>query len=190
MKKIITVALTMACSLTLAACGQKQSSSSNHHQSTTQSAKQSTKSAKQASSSSDQQVAPLWNDHKDQELADFMRSWGPTMGQDYRKYDGHTPLHISTGPNYPADLSKEIVEGGGTIGWAPSGKGDYDYNVVAIYNYNGTKAPLPNRITYFFAFHNGKPVALVDQSRDGDPRCHPTINKAVASNFARIANQR
>lgn len=75
------------------------------------------------------------------------------------------------------------------MGWAPTGKGDYEYNVVAIYNYDGTEPPLPNRITYFFAFHNGKPVVLVDQSRDGDPNCKPTSNQDVASNFERIANE-
>lgn len=119
-----------------------------------------------------------------------MRSWGPTMGQNYQKYDGQNPLHVSVGANYPADLSRESVQGGGSIGWAPSEKGDYDYNIVAIYNFDGDKPPLPNRITYFFAFHNGQPVALVDQTRDGDPVCHPPVNKNVSSNFARIANQR
>lgn len=119
-----------------------------------------------------------------------MRSWGPTMGQNYQKYDGQNPLHVSVGANYPADLSRESVQGGGSIGWAPSEKGDYDYNIVAIYNFDGDKPPLPNRITYFFAFHNGQPVALVDQTRDGDPVRHPPVNKDVSSNFARIANQR
>ena len=194
MKKLITVVASLALLLTLGACGQKQSSSS---------AKNSQYSAKNAKTVSEdqgkdssankqgemQKDTALWNDRKDEELADFMRSWAPTMGQSYKKYDGHTPLHSSVGLNYPADLSREVVEGGGTIGWAPSGKGDYDYNVVAIYNYDGTKPPLPNRITYFFAFHNGHPVALVDQSRDGEPHCHPTANKDVSSNFTRIADQ-
>lgn len=47
----------------------------------------------------------------------------------------------------------------------------------------------PNRITYFFCFHNGKPVALVDQTRDGEPSAHPTINQDIRDNFARIANE-
>ncbi len=40
-----------------------------------------------------------------------------------------------------------------------------------------------------FAFHNGKPVVLVDQSNNGDPDCHPTTNTDLESNFERIANQ-
>lgn len=189
MQKLITLGLTMTLALTLTACGQKKSSSSNGN------SQYSAKSAKTVSedqrkkSASAQQTGALWNGRKDQALADFMRSWGPTMGQNYKKYDGHAPLHVSTELNYPEDLHREVVDGGGTIGWSPSGKGDYDYNVVAIYNFDGDKPPLPNRITYFFAFHNGHPVALVDQSRDGDPHCHPTANKDVASNFERIAKQ-
>lgn len=194
MKKLITVGLAMTLALTLAACGQKKTSSSNgSSQYSAKSAKTVSEDQGKNSSSTqpanDQQTGALWNGKKDEELADFMRSWGPTMGQNYKKYDGHAPLHVSTGLNYPADLHREVVDGGGTIGWAPSGKGNYDYNVVAIYNFDGDKPPLPNRITYFFAFHNGHPVALVDQSRDGDPHCHPTANKDVASNFERIASQ-
>lgn len=175
--------------LTLSACGQTKSSSSSDNQSSAKSTKPVSESQSSEASSSQQDTA-LWNSKKDQELAEFMRSWGPTMGQNYQKYDGQNPLHVSVGANYPADLSRESVQGGDSIGWAPSEKGDYDYNIVAIYNFDGDKPPLPNRITYFFAFHNGQPVALVDQTRDGDPVCHPTVNKDVSSNFARIANQR
>jgi hypothetical protein len=188
MKKIITLCLTVALVFTLGACGQEKSSSSNGNSSSAKSI-QPVSESQSSENSSSQQNATLWNNKKDEELADFMRNWGPTMGQDYQKYDGHNPLHVSVGLNYPADLSRESVQGGGSIGWAPSGKGDYDYNVVAIYNFDGNKPPLPNRITYFFAFHDGQPVALVDQTRDGDPTCHPTVNKDVSSNFTRIADQ-
>lgn len=43
------------------------------------------------------------------------------------------------------------------------------------------------QITYVFAFHDGQPVALVDQSRDGGPRLTETQNNEVKSNFAEIA---
>lgn len=131
-----------------------------------------------------------WNKSKDRQLNSFINSWAPKMNQSYKKYDGQNSLHVSTGGNYPDDLSKEVTPDGGSIGWAPTGKGHYDYNVVAIYNYDGTRPPLPNRITYFFAFHHGKPVALVDQTRDGDPTCKPTANQDVAKNFRRIANEK
>lgn len=74
-----------------------------------------------------------------------------------------------------------------SIGWSADGMGNYEYNVVAIYNYDGTQPPLPNHITYVFAFHDGQPVALVDQSRDGGPRLTETQNNEVKSNFAEIA---
>lgn len=73
------------------------------------------------------------------------------------------------------------------MGWSADGMGNYEYNVVAIYNYDGTQPPLPNHITYVFAFHDGQPVALVDQSRDGGPRLTETQNNEVKSNFAEIA---
>lgn len=194
MKKLMSLGLTIVLALTLTACGQKKTSSSNNNHDSSKSAqtvsKDQNKNSSSAQSASDNQSSALWDDKKNEELASFMSSWGPTMGQNYRSYDGANALHVSSGLDYPQDLQREIVDGGGTIGWAPSGKGNYDYNVVAIYNFDGDKPPLPNRITYFFAFHNGQPVALVDQSRDGDPHCHPTVNKDVASNFERIASQR
>ncbi|WP_295729368.1 DUF4767 domain-containing protein [uncultured Limosilactobacillus sp.] len=178
----------------LVGCGQ-QSSPTNHRNPATESS--SSEPATGASTSnqttdekqqSNRQADALWNGTKDRQLEAFISSWAPTMHQSYQKYDGSNQLHVSVGGNYPNDLKREITPDGGSIGWAPSGKGPYDYNVVAIYNYDGTEPPLPNRITYFFAFHHGKPVALVDQSRDGDPRCHPTANVDVSSNFTRIAD--
>lgn len=129
-----------------------------------------------------------WNKAKDRQLSNFIVEWAPTMHQSYKKYNGQGQLHVSTGGNYPADLAREVTPDGGSIGWSPSGNGPYDYDVMAIYNYDGTEPPLPNRITYLFAFHHGKPVALVDQTRDGNPTCKPTANKDVAANFTRIAN--
>ncbi|WP_261976033.1 DUF4767 domain-containing protein [Lactiplantibacillus plantarum] len=69
----------------------------------------------------------------------------------------------------------------------PSGKGTHEYNVVAIYNHDGTGPPLPNHITYFFAFRNGSPIVLVDQSRDGTPTLGETENVKLKEGFARIA---
>lgn len=111
------------------------------------------------------------------------------MHQSYTKYNDHDDLSIATGSKYPSDLSKTIVNGSSdSIGWAPSGKGKYDYNVVALYNYNKGGAPVGGHITYAFAFHDGDPVALVDQSTNGTPDWTPTKNTDVSSNFAKIAN--
>lgn len=130
------------------------------------------------------QATVLWDSSKDNQLKVFIDQWGPTMKQSYVKYDGSNSLKTSTGTIYPDDLSKVTVEGANaSIGWSKDGKGTNEYNIVAIYNYNGTVPPLPNHITYFFAFHNNQPIVLVDQSRDGTPNLVETGNKDLKSGF-------
>lgn len=134
--------------------------------------------------SSTKKVAVLWDSTKDNQLKVFIDQWGPTMKQSYVKYDGSNSLKTSTGTVYPDDLSKVTVAGANaSIGWSKDGKGTNEYNVVAIYNYNGTVPPLPNHITYFFAFHNNQPIVLVDQSRDGTPNLVETGNNDLKSGF-------
>jgi hypothetical protein len=181
--------------VSLTACGNQQANSTDSNSSKQTQATSKTTSNEntnqQSSSTSSQQETTLWNKQKDQELAAFINKWAPTMHQSYQEYDGNTPLKTSVGIAYPDGLSREQVDGqSGMMGWAPTGKGNYEYNVVAIYNYDGTEPPLPNRITYFFCFHDGKPVVLVDQTRDGDPSAHPTANQDVQSNFTRIADEK
>ncbi len=180
--------------LLVAGCG--QSSPTNHRNPATQSS--SATSSSQAttsqdgsttSSTSQSHSSALWNSSKDRQLEEFINSWAPSMHQSYVKYSGSGELHTNVGMDYPSGLSKEVTPDGGSIGWAPTGKGPYDYNVVAIYNYDHQAGEGPvGRITYFFAFHHGQPVALVDQTNNGDPTCKPTANVDVASNFTRIAN--
>lgn len=149
--------------------------------------KQSSAASSQASASSAQPATP-WDSTKDAALASFITSWAKTMGQSYVKFDGVHPLQTSVGTVYPTDFSQELVnDTPNQLAWRPDGTGDSSYNVVAIYNYDGTEPPMPNRITYFFAFHNGQPVVLVDQSRDGAPSAGETQNTALRTNFQRIA---
>ncbi|WP_367600510.1 DUF4767 domain-containing protein [Limosilactobacillus fermentum] len=84
------------------------------------------------------------------------------MSQAYTKYNGKIALKTKLDVKYLKNFARAKVNGStsASIGWAPSGKGKYDYNVVAIYNdddFAGAK-----HITYAFAFHDGQPVALVD----------------------------
>lgn len=130
----------------------------------------------------------LWNSDKDAKLKDFIDQWAPTMNQSYVKYDGKHALKTSAGTAYPTDLKHVTVNSSNaSIGWNKTGNGKYEYNVVAIYNYNET-ASSAKHITYFFAFHNGQPVALVDQSTNGTPDLLPTQNAEVASGFENIVN--
>ncbi|GEO79831.1 hypothetical protein FD29_GL001030 [Companilactobacillus mindensis DSM 14500] len=123
----------------------------------------------------------LWNDTKDAKLKQFIEQWAPTMGQSYVGYDGKHALKLSTGVAYPNDLKHVTVNGDNvSIGWNKKGNGNYKYNVVAIYK-ETTK-----HITYFFTFHNGKPVVLVDQSTNETPDLLPTQNPAIKAGFENI----
>lgn len=196
LKKVITFFALLGLGVSLSACGTQNANqeSSAKSQSSSQVSSNAAASQQSRGSASSSMTShhddALWNKQKDAQLEAFMKQWGPTMNQSYEKYDGQNDLKVSVGGYYPTDLKRELVnDQPGLIGWAPTGKGNYEYNVVAIYNHDGTEPPLPNRITYFFAFHNGKPVVLVDQSRDGDPRCQPTKNADVQRNFERIAEE-
>lgn len=197
MKKLMTGMLACGAAILLAGCGQ-QSSPTNHRNPATESSSSATTNHQVTNDndstgrtgSTTNHSSALWNGTKDRQLEEFINSWAPKMHQSYVKYDGSNELHTSVGCDYPSTLSKEVTPDGGSIGWAPSGKGPYDYNVVAIYNYDHQVGEGPvGRITYFFAFHNGKPVALVDQTNNGDPTCKPTANVDVSSNFTRIAEE-
>lgn len=203
--KILISALAVSC-LALNGCQQAKTnsqpakSSQTSSQQTAKSKSNKQESTKQSTSKEPtdqaQETEPakekeLWNSSKNQELASFMSSWGSTMKQDYQQYDGTTPLHTSTGIDYPDYLSQELVDGqSGLIGWEPTGKGSYQYNVVAIYNHDGDEPPLPNRITYFFCFdQKGTPIVLVDESRDGPARAESSQNQQLVAGFTKIAQQ-
>ena len=178
-KTLSLISSVAIATLMLAGCG--QSSPTNH---STQSS--STNSA--ATKSAGKEDHQLWNKSKDQQLSDFMDKWAPTMGQSYVKYDGSHDIRTKAGMHYPSELSDTTVNGSkASIGWSDNGNGSYEYNVVALYNYDrpGNAA---THITYAFAFHNGQPVALVEQSTNGTANWTPTKNADVESNFERIAN--
>ncbi|MCI5813269.1 MAG: DUF4767 domain-containing protein [Lactobacillus sp.] len=180
-KSLYLIGSVAMLSLMLAGCG--KSSPTNH---STQS--QSNSTTQTTGQNSSKQSSQLWNKSKDQQLSDFINQWAPTMGQSYTKYDGHTDIRTKSGMHYPSDFDQTTVNGThDSMGWAPSGKGSYDYNVVALYNYD-RPGGAAGHITYAFAFHDGQPVALVDQSTNGTANWTPTKNADVSSNFARIAN--
>ncbi|KRK81270.1 Lreu_0056 family protein [Companilactobacillus nodensis] len=187
-KRIKLATLLFTGALVLAGC-----SSQNESKSDTSSKKPTTTTAVNSKKNHKTQTTTakksdtLWDTNKDNRLKSFIDQWAPTMKQSYVKYDGTHSLKTSTGTVYPDDLSKVNVEGSNaSIGWSKDGSGNNEYNVVAIYNYNGTVPPLPNHITYFFAFHDNQPIVLVDQSRDGTPDLTETENSKVKLSFAAI----
>ncbi|QCQ03726.1 DUF4767 domain-containing protein [Ligilactobacillus animalis] len=200
MKKLVVILSLCSVGMLLTACAQKseptkkvESSSQVKHSSSSKSSRSSASSTTLNKKASESQSSTPWNADKDAQLQSFISSWQGKMGQSYTKYDGQNSLKASTGTTYP-----DIFSGNGvymnnsrlSIGYSPTGEGPYDYNVVAIYNHDGTQPPLPNHITYLFAFHNGQPVALVDQSREGEVRVTETKNADVREAFQRIAGEK
>lgn len=183
--------MVLLCGVLATGCSSqnKSQSDSNTKKEPTKSSVVTHKSSVKKASSSVKKATTLWDSTKDAQLKNFIDQWAPTMHQTYTKYDGTNSIKTSVGMTYPDDLSKVNVEGtNDSIGWSKDGANKYAYNVVAIYNYDGTEPPLPNHITYFFAFHNGQPIALVDQSREGTPNLMETKNTKVQGSFADIAD--
>lgn len=86
--------------------------------------------------------------------------------------------------DYPAGFDKFDVDDPVSIGMDKDGCGSNDYKVVAIYNHGNYEF----HITYFFAFYNGQPVVLVDQTTNGDRiRAKVTNNQKLKAYFTRIA---
>ncbi|MCS8619434.1 DUF4767 domain-containing protein [Limosilactobacillus fermentum] len=206
MHKIITSTLTLGAALfLLAGCSSSSSSSKTASSSSTTAKKSSSaqtssstssqSSQAETSSASSSQVAATsstpWNSAKAQQLRSFMNAWGPSMHQSYAElspgdYQWFGGVNNTIG-SYEGD--------GSTFEWSTTGTGNYDYNVVAMYNYNKSPQGDGNastnigeyHITYAFAYHNGQPVALVSQSTNGGMVWTPTKNATVQSNWARIA---
>ena len=206
MHKIITGTLTLGAALfLLAGCSSSSSSSKTASSSSTTAKKNSSaqtssstssqSSQEETSSASSSQAAATssapWNSAKAQQLRSFMNAWGPSMHQSYAElspgdYQWFGGVNNTIG-SYEGD--------GSTFEWSTTGTGNYDYNVVAMYNYNKSPQGDGNastnigeyHITYAFAYHNGQPVALVSQSTNGGMVWTPTKNATVQSNWARIA---
>lgn len=198
-KKFLMLLSISSIFLLLVACGQKNEQTKNTSSKKEQVSSQSKSSRSKASSTSlepnakdsSKTATKLWDDQKDKQLQEFISNWQGTMGQSYTKYDGKGSLTTASGVDYP-----DIFTGNGvylddqkiSIGWSPNGEGPYDYNVVAIYNHNSQVAPKTMHITYLFAFHNGRPIVLVDQSTNGNVTVTVTKNEDVKTNFDSIVS--
>lgn len=127
-----------------------------------------------------------WNSEKQDKLDDFFDDWSETMKQNYDKYDGSGQIETAAGEEFPKDFDKVYVNNQKvSMTYEPSGRGSSDYNVVAIYNYDKDGA---SHITYFFAFHNGQPIVLVDETTNGDRvLAKETANKDLINGFNDIA---
>lgn len=165
-----------------------------------QNSKTSTKSKKTTSEDK------LWSSTQNDELISYMDEFGDKMHQSYEHYTGNGSLTTAAGQEYPNWLSQgrfKLSSGDRdsrdpedmssiNLKWNPQVDKEEDeddtYNVVAIFNYNGKSAE--QHITYLFCFYHDEPVALIDQTTNGDYTIvHATANKDLTSHFEEIVEK-
>lgn len=156
-----------------------------HHQKKISTSSNSTSTVTSSSKSNSSKSNNLWDSSKNSQLKTFINSWAPKMNQSYAQLIKN---------NYSnKQFSNNTVNGSSTsLGWSNDGSGKYDYNVVAMYNYNkqGTAASTTigtQHITYAFAFHDDSPIALVSETSSGKMNWTETKNSDVKSAFTSIA---
>lgn len=190
MKKIIEMIFVGTIMLTVAGC-------QNHKKSTITKQTGVGKVQKTTSSNNDRgnrtfgsnsnTSGSTWNSEKQDKLDDFLDDWATTMNQEYEKYDGDGQITTAAGEKFPRDFNRVYVNGQKvSLSYEPSGKGNADYNVVAIYNYDKDEGA--SHITYFFAFHKNRPIVLVDETTNGDKvMAKETENRDLINGFNSIA---
>ena len=165
-----------------------------------QNSKTSTKSKKTTSEDK------LWSSTQNDELISYMDEFGDKMHQSYEHYTGNGSLTTAAGQEYPNWLSQgrfKLSSGDRdsrdpedmssiNLKWNPQVDKEKDeddtYNVVAIFNYNGKSAE--QHITYLFCFYHDEPVALIDQTTNGDYTIvHAPANKDLTSHFEEIVEK-
>lgn len=180
-KAFISATAITLMAITVAGC----SSQSNNSDGNTQ---KKNSSSSTSTSSVAKKAAPLWNNSKDDKLESYMTAFAGSRNESLKKYSGKGAMASSTVATYPKDLNKAKVNGSrDTIGWSKAGNGKYDYNVVAIYDYDNAKAALPSHLTYFFAFHGKKPVVLSTRSQSSKPALSLASETSLQSDFSKIA---
>ena len=154
-------------------------------------------------------TSSLWNEKKDEQLSQFMVSWGNDMGQHYEKIRnertpwGNINAIVDSSINDSHAMNPAWEDGpdsGKTLiptRWADNGDLQPDvYNVVAAYSNHNDHGNLPKNssgILYLFTIHNNQPVVLVtEQNQGGFPNnavCFKvTANQALKDGFASIVH--
>lgn len=195
-KKFILSCSVVLLGIGLAGCGNNASKhNSTHKKGNNTEVVSSKKDISIHNSTSQKQEADsnnnLWNDNKNNKLNSYIMSWEKTLNQNYTEYSPSHPLNYM-GYEYPTIFPKQKITVQGqpvTVEWSNNGKGNKDYEVVAIYSdLRNTQAPSPH--LYFFTIHNDRPVVLITQQTQGNDNntvdFHPTENKDLANAFTAI----
>lgn len=197
MKKFILSCSVVLLGLGLAGCGNNVSKNNSTHKKNNTEVVSSKKDTSIHNSTPQKQETDnnnnLWNDNKNNKLNAYIMSWEKTLNQNYTEYSPSHPLNYM-GYEYPTIFPKQKITVQGqpvTVEWSNNGKGNKDYEVVAIYSdLKNTQAPSPH--LYFFTIHNERPVVLITQQTQGNDNntvdFRPTENKDLANAFTAIIN--
>lgn len=144
----------------------------------------------------------LWNLSKDQLLEKRINRLGDSNNVTYSKYDQIVKLNTENGQIFPDALKDAKVYGtDASIGWDKTGNGNYNYNVVAIYNSNdlnnnetdSSNDEEKGSTTYLFAFHEKVPVVLSSSNQDDEvdsPHWVKSSDNGLLNIFKETNNQK
>lgn len=171
MKKLIfSTALLTIIPLMLAGCTIDNNLGHSKPTATSKQSNVSSSSASSTSSSNSVRASSIWNKSKDNQLANFMVSFGNAMKQSYTQC---TPQRNTTyaGMHYPDDFSQNKTAFNDkqlSAGWTSNGSDKYDVNVVAIYEDTNGGSTIGGRI-YLFTIQDGAPIVYYTEQNQGMP---------------------
>ena len=219
MKSLCIIAVFLTTVTTLSACSSNQTnkvskisstsisttkkSSTSKSSSKTEKVVSSESSSQTLESSSAQETSPapqtqqetIWNTGKNQQLSEFMDSWGREMNQTYAQYSPTHNLNL-----YGLALPFSVLENHSVwkaaidnnpinLVWSETGEDMGDYLLVAVYSdVADPKASLHH--VYFFVLKDGCPLVLYTAQNQGNENNYlylkETANNELRNAFTRI----
>lgn len=135
---------------------------------------------------------PLWDSHKSQKLADYMRQWGDEMGQDYQEAYPLGETINYYGYHYPQDIVKNnfaFKNNPIDVTLSKDGESFDGYNIVAIFSDIESHSPKGAHL-YLFTLKDGKPTILITSQNQGNDEnliyFNETENYELKKNFEAI----
>ncbi len=122
----------------------------------------------------------LWDTNKSSQLASFVIQWGNTLGQEYKNYTPQNNVSL-----YGTPLPQAVINGNWkmainespvTVQWSEDGKGNADFNLIAVYSDAETVGYLGKHV-YFFGFQNGQPKVYITQQNQGNDQNYMYFNE-------------